>query len=73
MSPNTKTRISLSLIGITVILVIFTVIFSIKYALSAYSCHVRWSDSSFDSKYSFLSGCLVNKDGHWIPAKNLRL
>lgn len=57
---------------IIVALVIITVIFSIKYALSAYSCHAQWADSSFDSKYSFRSGCLVNKDGRWIPAKSLR-
>ena len=36
-------------------------------------CWMRWRDTGYDYKYTFLSGCLVQQSsGKWLPEDKVR-
>ncbi len=37
--------------------------------LDAYFCASKWEKSSYKSQWSVSTGCLVDINGRWIPAK----
>jgi hypothetical protein len=42
-------------------------------ALNAWQCEERWIGSGYTSKYTFATGCRIQRaDGTWVPEKNLR-
>ena len=49
---------------------------SMLWAVNEYSrkqCKARWENSGYDTRYSFIGGCLISADGkRWIPGDALR-
>lgn len=37
-----------------------------------WSCESRWQRSGFEVSWGPIQGCLIKKDGKWIPDKNYR-
>lgn len=35
-------------------------------------CHAKTKDIGYQSQWGLMSGCLVKKDGDWIPLENFR-
>lgn len=36
-------------------------------------CHIRWSGTGYETKYSYFSGCLVQQaSGKWLPEDKVR-
>ena len=66
-----KSKLAWMLTGLVVCLVVLKLLFG--YASDRYACHVKWLDSSIESKYTIRGGCLVNHDGEWIPAEVFRI
>lgn len=44
-----------------------------SYVSSRYACHTQWVESGIDYKYTLRGGCLLNRNGGWIPAANYRV
>lgn len=47
-------------------------VFTMSVSMVRYQCATRWGHSGLDTQYSFFAGCLVEKDGHFIPEENIR-
>lgn len=52
--------------------VIVVVVLLGAYAAFAHSCSERWADSGLRSEFRFSAGCMVQKDGRWLPESALR-
>lgn len=52
-------------------LFIFVIIMGLLWAKS-YQCEQTWKDSGVLSKWSFSTGCLIQKDNKWLPANSYR-
>lgn len=50
---------------------IYLISSGLSYLSGKYNCHTQWQESGFDYKYTYRAGCLIQKDGKWIPEKNL--
>lgn len=59
------TEVVVSVIAAAVMLVI-------AVAVAAAGCSARWEDSGMESKYLLTAGCMVKKDGRWMPEGVLR-
>lgn len=53
--------------AIALVVIIFGALVS-----DSYQCSAQWENSGFSSKWGVMSGCQINKDGHWIPATAYR-
>lgn len=42
------------------------------YFFEKWSCESRWQKSGFEVSWGPIQGCLIKKDGMWIPDKNYR-
>ncbi len=42
------------------------------YFISSDSCGARWGNSGYKSEFKVTAGCLIYKDGKWIPEKSFR-
>jgi hypothetical protein len=61
-----------SIIEIVVLVAIFAVLGSIPLLLSA-KCEAQWEDSGLQSRWGWLSGCLISNDGkRFIPDQRYR-
>lgn len=47
-------------------------LFSLVATLEKSECIGRWEESNYAVKWKFFGGCLVNKDGVWVPASAVR-
>lgn len=44
----------------------------LAYWLDVLACESRWERSGMESEFHLLAGCMVKKDGRWLPAGALR-
>lgn len=65
--------IKVSIIIVLVVVFIGVIFKAIDYTSSRYACHVQWVESGIDYKYTLRGGCLLNRNGGWIPAENFRV
>lgn len=61
-----------SVIALVLILVIFAVAMVASYFAKSYACRTGWEQSGYASKFGFITGCLVQKDGKWFPSSSIR-
>jgi hypothetical protein len=55
------------------LIVVSALLFAGINALAGNSCRQQWEHSGFQSEYSFMTGCMISKDGKvWIPADAYR-
>lgn len=52
--------------------VILALFFLLNWWLSVLACESRWERSGMESEFNMLAGCMVKKDGRWLPAGALR-
>jgi hypothetical protein len=45
---------------------------AVDFYLSAKRCHARWDASATPTRYGFWTGCLVLRDGRWVPERIIR-
>ena len=50
--------------------VFFITVVGIKYTVSRISCINRFPN--FEKRYNLFAGCMVEKDGIWLPDENIR-
>ena len=67
MKQDTRINIYLTIIGA----VILAILFGIKLAVNSYQCSQR-AVSFDDSEFKVFAGCMVKRDGKWIPLENIR-
>lgn len=60
------------MIEVVVSVIATVVLVVIAVALEAAGCSARWEDSGMESKYLLTAGCMVKKDGRWVPEGVLR-
>lgn len=48
---------------------IFCLLCVLTYANNMFQCSARWEDS----KFGFLTGCMVNSNGEYIPERNVHV
>lgn len=67
MKQQTRIGIYLTIISA----VILTVLFGLKLTVSSYQCSQR-AVSFDDSEFKVFAGCMVKRNGKWIPLENIR-
>lgn len=61
------------IVFISIVLAYFLITTAIKFAFGVYDCDSEWRESSIAYKYTLRGGCLLSRNGAWIPAKNFRV
>ncbi len=56
---------------VTAGLIVLAMFLGLAYAVSAATCHFRWS-GTYQTQFGLIAGCRVNINGKWIPEDRVR-
>jgi len=52
--------------------VVILVVGAICWMFASYECSAKWEKSGMATDWGPIQGCLIKRDGKWIPSENYR-
>lgn len=60
------------IVEFVVYMIVAVVLLGMAWGLASYRCSSKWSQSGMATSWGPIQGCLIQRDGRWIPSENYR-